>query len=194
MGFTSPRLGDGAHSITVKATDAAGNVSAGLRARSVTIDTVAPNDPTITGGSATTLSGKGEAGATVTLFNGTTSLATGTVGTAGNWSLSFIGGTSPLLLSAVQTDKAGNVDPGTPVLVGTPNADTLAVNAPNEAAIGGAGADKFTVSAANAFLVGGRRARTPSRSVRCRGATSSLTSPPAPQLDTTSSTSMAVRC
>ena len=191
--ITSPQLIDGVHSITVKATDAAGNTSTASTARSVTIDTVAPNDPTITGGSATTLSGKGEAGATVTLFNGTTSLATGTVGTAGNWSLSFIGGTSPLLLSAVQTDKAGNVDPGTPVLVGTPNADTLAVNAPNEAAIGGAGADKFTVSAANVFL-SAEAARTPSRSVRCRGATSSLTSPPAPQLDTTSSTSMAVRC
>ena len=80
------------HSITVKAADAAGNVSAASNALALTIDTAAPGAPAFSGGNATTLRGTGEVGATVTILNGTTAVGTATVGAAGNWSWSFLGG------------------------------------------------------------------------------------------------------
>ena len=85
----SPTLASGPHTLTVTATDAAGNVSPGVNA-TLTIDTTAPaastlvitNDsvtPTVTvpSGGATrdttpVLSGTAEAGATVSIFDGTT--------------------------------------------------------------------------------------------------------------------------
>ena len=46
--FTTAPLADGVHNFTVTSTDAAGNVSA-VSTLNVTIDTVAPNAPVITG-------------------------------------------------------------------------------------------------------------------------------------------------
>ena len=118
-------LADGAHSLTAMATDVAGNVSAASAALSVTVDT-ATAQPTIdldalsdTGSSDSdnltkdntpSLSGTAEAGSTVEIFDGTTSLGTVTANGSGAWSF-----TSTTLadgvhsLTAVATDVAGNV-------------------------------------------------------------------------------------
>src|SRR5207302_863552 len=63
--ITASTLADGTHSITAKATDAAGNISPASSALSVTIDT-SIIAPVLTRGTSSTLTGKGEAGATVT--------------------------------------------------------------------------------------------------------------------------------
>jgi Ca2+-binding RTX toxin-like protein len=114
------------------------------------VDTVAPGAPTFTGGSATTLAGKGEAGATVSLLNGTNSIGTATVGSGGNWNMAFTASATPRALVAVEADKAGNTSAisSGQVLVGTSAADTLTGGSGNDLFIGGAGADTFMFSAA----------------------------------------------
>jgi hypothetical protein len=126
--ITTSALSQATHSITAKATDAAGNVSLASAGLSVTIDTTAaaPSAPDMTAatdsGSSTTdnitnvttpvFTGSGaEAGATVSLFdtNGTTVLGTAVANSSGNWSI-----TSSALasgghtLTAKETDIAGN--------------------------------------------------------------------------------------
>jgi hypothetical protein len=117
-------LGGGSHTLTVVATDAAGNVSV-ASALAITLDYTAAA-PTIglatasdTGGSATdditsdttpTLTGAAEAGAIVTITDGTTVLGTATADNTGAWSFtpaSLADGSHSL--TAVATDVAGNV-------------------------------------------------------------------------------------
>ena len=125
--------------------DTAGNVSAASTALSVTVDTTAPAAPTFTGATASTLAGKGEAGATVTVKDGTATIGTATVGGAGNWSMSFTASASARSLTAVQTDKAGNQSPsGGLALLGRGGADTLTSSTGNDILFGGAGADIFS--------------------------------------------------
>ena len=88
--FTTAPLPDGVHNFTATSTDAAGNVSAAATLN-VTIDTVAPNTPVITGDSIVNanqvqLTGTAEAGSTVKLFDGTTVLGTATANAGGAWS------------------------------------------------------------------------------------------------------------
>src|SRR4029077_8735677 len=105
--ITTSALSEGAHTLTLKATDAAGNQSAASTAFHLTLDTTAPvapviasvtdnvapvtgavadngssNDPTLT------LAGTAEAGSTVTVYDsdGTTVLGTG-VATGGAFSI-----------------------------------------------------------------------------------------------------------
>ena len=125
--ITSSALSAGTHTLTAKQTDTAGNISSALSSLSVIIDTTAPAAPTLdlssgsdTGSSNTdnitndttpTITGTGEANATVTLYDtdGITSLGTATADGSGNWSFT----TSALsagahTLTAKQTDTAGN--------------------------------------------------------------------------------------
>ena len=112
--FTCPTLADGAHALTARATDAAGNVSAVSAALAVTIDTKAPAAPLLVTSSGNktspTISGSAEAFSTVTLYDGQTQLGSATADGAGAWSI-----TSPTLaigahtLTARATDVAGNV-------------------------------------------------------------------------------------
>jgi hypothetical protein len=142
-------LPDGVHSIIAQAVDLSGNISAVSVARAVTIDTVKPPAPTFTGGNATSLTGKGEVGATVTVLNGTASLGTATVGAAGNWSMAFLTGTPTGSLTAAQTDKAGNASPASgAALVGTALGNTVTGTSGNDFMIGAAGADTFAIGAA----------------------------------------------
>ena len=102
----------GAHAITVVDTDAAGNSStAGV---TYTFDTIAPT-PTIDSLPSTTIqpvrlvTGRGEVGSTVSLFEGTALLGTGTVGTDGTWSISAtLAGAGRHSLIAKALDAAGN--------------------------------------------------------------------------------------
>ncbi|WP_233871715.1 Ig-like domain-containing protein [Paraburkholderia adhaesiva] len=134
-------LGDGTHSITATATDAAGNVSDATSAFTFSIDTVAPVAPVI--GSVTddvgavqgalangavtddptpTLAGTAEAGSTVSVYDNGKLLGTTTADATGNWSYTP---TTPLAEGAhsfttTATDTAGNTGPAsTPFTVTT---------------------------------------------------------------------------
>ncbi|MCE9650505.1 MAG: hypothetical protein K8R18_12860 [Parvibaculum sp.] len=121
--FDTAALGDGPHSFTATATDAAGNTGAASAAFSVTIDTTPSPAPTIdnyaddsgaagdniTADTVLTLSGTAEAGATITIFDGATELGTA-IATGGAWSFD----TTALdegahNFTATATDAAGNV-------------------------------------------------------------------------------------
>ena len=77
-------LSEGAHSITAKARDAAGNTSPASTAISITINTEAPPSPSITSpatGTTTnnnkpTLSGTAQLSSTVLIFDGATQIGT----------------------------------------------------------------------------------------------------------------------
>ncbi|PGH56145.1 hypothetical protein CRT60_14330 [Azospirillum palustre] len=159
--ITAASLADGVNTLTVKATDAAGNTSAASSPLNVTIDTVqtAPGTPVLaaaydSGSSSTdgitsivnpTITGTGEAGSVVTLYDGSVSYGSTTVNGLGVWSIAtgtLVPGTRTLTARAV--DGAGNssvasaglvitIDtsaaaPGTPSLVvdsGASNTDRL---------------------------------------------------------------------
>ncbi len=128
--YTTPTLAEGDHSLSAVVTDAAGNSSSASTPVLVTVDTVAPAaagdlllsndqsgtpvaiDGTVTNDPTPVLSGTGEAGGFVTVYDGDTALGSAAVGTDGSWSF-----TTPALsegdhsLTAVVTDAAGNAGP-----------------------------------------------------------------------------------
>jgi len=110
-------IADGAHTLTVKATDAAGNTSVASTGLSISVDTTAPIKPVFitTSGTVNTatpaISGSTEAGATVKLFdtNGTTVLGSTTAAGNGLWSITSSSLTSGAhTLTAKAIDAAGN--------------------------------------------------------------------------------------
>ncbi|WP_202306893.1 BapA/Bap/LapF family large adhesin [Dryocola clanedunensis] len=126
---TAP-LGQGSHSLNVTATDAAGNISSPSSAFSFVVDSVAPTLPAIvtvtdntapstgpvTSGIATNetrpaLTGTGEVGATITVYNDGAAIGTTTVGAGGTWSFTpaaaIASGSHTLTVTA--TDSAGNI-------------------------------------------------------------------------------------
>jgi regulation of enolase protein 1 (concanavalin A-like superfamily) len=146
--ITSSTLNAGVHTVTAKATDAAGNVSAASSALAVTVDATAPTAPSapdlatasdsgssstdnLTNNTTPTFTGTAEAGSTVTLYDsdGTTSLGSA-VATGGNWSI-----TSSTLnagvhtVTAKATDAAGNVSAASSALAVT--VDATAPTAPS---------------------------------------------------------------
>ncbi|MDC5186110.1 Ig-like domain-containing protein, partial [Acinetobacter baumannii] len=114
---TLPVLADGPHTITVTATDAAGNV--GNDTAVVTIDTVAPNAPVLDPINATDpVSGQAEPGSTVTVTYPDGTTATVVAGTDGSWSVpnpgNLVDGDT---VTATATDPAGNTSgPATAVV------------------------------------------------------------------------------
>ncbi|WP_369032577.1 BapA/Bap/LapF family large adhesin [Acinetobacter nosocomialis] len=105
---TLPVLTDGPHTVTVTATDPAGNV--GTTNAVVTVDTTAPNAPVIDPINATNpVTGTAEAGSTVkvTFPDGTT--ATVVAGPDGKWTVPNPGDlTDGQTVTATATDPAGN--------------------------------------------------------------------------------------
>ncbi|WP_157671756.1 Ig-like domain-containing protein, partial [Acinetobacter sp. MN12] len=121
---TLPTLGEGPHTVTVTATDPAGNV--GTDTAVLTIDTVAPNAPVLDPINATDpISGTAEPGSTVTVtFPDGTSVQVPTDPTTGVWTTPNPGGlTNGETVTATATDPAGNTSlPGT----GTVSTDVTA--------------------------------------------------------------------
>ncbi|ALV91137.1 Ig-like domain-containing protein [Pantoea vagans] len=151
--FTTPALGDGSHSLTATATDAAGNSSPATTPVTFTVDTTAPaaasglvltdNAGTSTGAltsgattddSTPTLSGTAEAGSIVKVYDGSALLGSAAVGSDGSWSFTPA---SPLTngqhnLTTTVTDAAGNVSPASPAFTvnidaGVPTTNELIV-------------------------------------------------------------------
>jgi len=145
---TTP-LADGGHSITVTATDPAGNTSNPSTPLSFTIDTVAPNTPafegvddvgptqglivnnsTIDDNKPEIRGSNGNPGDTVTIYDNGTKLGTALVQPDGTWTFTP---TTPLLdgshsVTVTATDPAGNTSaPSTPLNF---TVDTVAPNTP----------------------------------------------------------------
>ncbi|NHZ89807.1 DUF4214 domain-containing protein [Massilia sp. CCM 8733] len=141
--------------LTVRATDAAGNVSL-PSALQFSVDTVAPAAPTATvnvsASGAVLFSGNGEAGSTIRLTNANAIIAEGTVGASGSWSLggsTLANGNYDVTVSSL--DKADNSSVAamhllfavgaTTTIGGTSGNDTLQPTAGNNVIDGGAGTD-----------------------------------------------------
>ena len=158
--ITTSTLTDGAHSLTTKQTDQAGNVSAASAALTVTIDTAvsaavgapdlvvasdggASGTDNLTNDTTPTVSGGGaEAGATVVLYgtNGTTVLGSATADGSGNWSITSLAvAAGAHSLTARQTDVAGNVGALSAALVVTIDTATLTPSAPDLVGISDSG-------------------------------------------------------
>jgi hypothetical protein len=118
-----PTLAEGSHALSFSATDVAGNVSATAATATVVIDTTPPaaglvsgiapdtgRSPTdfITASATPTVSGSGEAGTRVEVYDGSTLLGTATVAGDGTWEVvpSFADGAHQL--TCVLSDAAGN--------------------------------------------------------------------------------------
>ena len=146
--ITPAKLLDGAHILTVKSTDVAGNTSLASTTLTITTDTVGPALPLITSkagpinNNAPTISGTAEANATVTIFKNTT--AVGSVSTAigsvtadatGKWSYTVTNllADGVYQFSAQATDVAGNMSGKTASISIT--VDTVAPDKPISVAL-----------------------------------------------------------
>ncbi|WP_313436650.1 Ig-like domain-containing protein [Novosphingobium sp.] len=107
--FNTPNLPDGPHTIAVSATNAAGNESDLSGAYTVTIDTDAPDAPTIMTSDGTTVMGDSEAGALITLNVPGQGDYTTTANSLGQWSITLpTRADNGATLTATATDAAGN--------------------------------------------------------------------------------------
>ncbi|MDV7662412.1 Ig-like domain-containing protein, partial [Acinetobacter baumannii] len=121
---TLPTLADGPHTITVTATDAAGNV--GTDTGVVTVDTAAPAAPVIDPVNGTDpITGTAEPGSTVTVTYPNGDTATVVAGPDGSWSVPNPGLNDGDTVTAVTEDPAGNTSgPATAVVdAAGPNTD-----------------------------------------------------------------------
>ena len=131
--ITTVALAAGVHAISARATDQAGNASSASGVLSVTIDTTSPTAPTtpnltplsdsgtfpsesmastdnITNRSKASFSGKTEAGAHLTFYDGAVIVGTGRASTSGAWSVTTTALSDGVhAISAQVADRAGNV-------------------------------------------------------------------------------------
>jgi hypothetical protein len=111
--LTSSSLTDQNYSLKASATDIAGNTSTDSTTVNMLVDTVTPSAPSInaiaTYAVMQSLSGSGEAGTTLTIYNGATSIGSVTVGVGGTWSFTTTSlANSTHSFTAIQTDAVGN--------------------------------------------------------------------------------------
>jgi serralysin len=134
-------LADGTHSITATEEDLAGNFGPASAPLSITIDTAAETPTTlalavgsdsgllsndnVTKVTNPTVTGNGEAGGLITLYDGTTVLGTGIVTATGSWSIADTVTLADGIhnITATEEDLAGNVGPASAPL--TITIDTL---------------------------------------------------------------------
>jgi len=111
-------LSDGKHAMTATQRDVVEDVSGVSNTVNLTIDTTVtapvitePSDGSITNNNKPTISGTGEVGATITVYDNEVTIGTTIVNNIGNWSLDLANELSDgdHLLTATQSDKAGNI-------------------------------------------------------------------------------------
>ncbi|MDE5452818.1 hypothetical protein GWE18_08050 [Bradyrhizobium sp. CSA112] len=108
-------LTDAKHVLTATATSPSGQTSAKSGAVTVTVDTAAPTTPVLSTNAIVNtnqvkLSGTAEANSTVTVYDGTTVVGTGTTSSTGAWSITTNAlSTGAHTLTAKAADVAGNV-------------------------------------------------------------------------------------
>ena len=124
--YTATAIADGSYTLTARATDAAGNVSASSVGFGITVDRVAPSAPVVTGitddtaaasdgvtsDSTLIIFGTSEANATVEVFESSVSLGSTTADGSGNWSYDHRGTTltdGSYTFTAQAADVAGNL-------------------------------------------------------------------------------------
>ena len=123
---TANLTGDGQHSMTVRANDAAGNLSPNSAPLVIRVDTAAPARPVISGinpdtGNSSTdgitsatsfaINGTAEANSSITVFDGAVQAGTAVTNAAGTWTLNIVGPLAPGSThpyTATATDLAGN--------------------------------------------------------------------------------------
>lgn len=140
-------LAEGAHSITLRGIDTAGNLGEVSSALQITVDTTPPASPsaldlaaeddngssnsdnTTSNTSGLTISGSAEAGSTVELFDGTTSLGTVTVDSNGAFIKDIALAIGSHAITAKATDAAGNAGTASTTLtitvVASPLSETI---------------------------------------------------------------------
>ena len=141
--YTTSALTDAKHMLTATATNGSGQTSSASSAIAITVDSKAPDAPTIaaggsasarptvdatatsvTSGAALSLKGTAEAKSTVAIYDGNTKIGTVSAGTDGSWTFSTNSlSTGSHTLTAKATDLAGNVSAssaGMKVSVATP--------------------------------------------------------------------------
>lgn len=153
--FTTDAVATGDHKFTSTATDVAGNVSKASAAQSVSVDT-SPTDPTSpTGssvnftdffqkwGSKVTIKGTADANSKVSIFDGDSTKALGTVKAAddGSWSFTTSLSKGAHTLKA-KVDGSSTFDSGS-LVVGTSRGETLKSSAGNDLFVSNGGADTF---------------------------------------------------
>ncbi|MGK0544961.1 Ig-like domain-containing protein, partial [Halomonas cupida] len=140
----SEPLAEGSHSLTVTATDAAGNTSEASDAVEVTVDTTAPDVPTLNPSDGTVISGSAEPGSTINVDldgDGTVDLTIVADETTGEWSAEP---SSPLvdasIVTVTATDAAGNTSPEASLTVdaAAPATPSIAEVADDEGGVTGA--------------------------------------------------------
>ena len=155
--ITSSALSAGAHTLTAKAMDGAGNVSSASSALSVTIDATAPTVPSapdlsaasdsgssstdnLTNDTTPILTGTAEANATITMYDGGVSIGTVTADSSGDWSFTTGALTAGShSLTATATDAAGNISGATAALVLTIDTSISTPSAPDLASASDSG-------------------------------------------------------
>jgi large repetitive protein len=174
--ITSSVLGEGAHTLTATAVDAAGNVSTASSSLGATIDTTAPAAPSAPdlaassddGASSTdnatsittpTFTGTAESGSLVTLYDtdGTTVLGTATA-TGGNWSIASstlaLGGHTIYASAVDAAGNAGMLSSGLDVTIQVPGT-TPPASRGNDVLTGTAGDDVLNGGPGNDTMIGG---------------------------------------
>ena len=125
-------LTDAKHMLTATETNSSDQTSVASAPLAVTVDTHAPAAPVVASDSVVNtnhvqLSGTAEANSSITVYNGSTLVGTGTASSSGEWSIttSALSNGTPTL-TAKAADVAGNVSaasqPTDPVIPGTPTA------------------------------------------------------------------------
>lgn len=123
-------LSEGPHSVTVREIDAAGNQSGLSQAINFNVDTIAPDQPTITLNPAgNQITGTAEPNSTISISNGTTVIGTGVADGSGNFTITLTPAqTNGETISVVASDAAGNASTAATVIA----TDNIAPNAPTE--------------------------------------------------------------
>ncbi|MEI6801326.1 MAG: Ig-like domain-containing protein, partial [Pseudomonadota bacterium] len=108
-------LADGSYNLSVQASDAAGNTSAGSAAVAIVIDTITPSAPAISGPASSNsntpaITGTAEANSVVSVYDGATLLGTALADARGAWTFTPTSSLSEgsHSITATATDVAGN--------------------------------------------------------------------------------------